>query len=222
MSLHRPAPLYQQVYELLRRKILNGEYAPGESVQESRTAEMLKVSRTPVREALQQLEREGLLITQGSERAVANPTREEFVDLYTCRSALERIVAERSAHLAPPSDIEVMAAAIDEARAASGAGDHAGVIAANTRFHDRMIESARMPPLLQLMSTIRGQILLARRHLLSDTAVEVAICNEHAALLEAIREGNAGEAQERMALHMNNDIKRLAGSDSIERQHASG
>lgn len=222
MSLHRSAPLYQQVYELLRRKILNGEYAPGESVQESRTAEMLKVSRTPVREALQQLEREGLLVTQGSERAVANLTREEFVDLYTCRAALERIVAERSARLATPSDIEIMAAAVDEARAASGAGDHAGVIAANTRFHDRMIESARMPPLLQLMSTIRGQILLARRHLLSDTAVEVAICDEHAALLEAIREGNASDARERMALHMNNDIERLAGSDSIERQHASG
>lgn len=216
MTLHRSAPLYRQVYELLRQKILDGEYAPGESMQESRTAEMLQVSRTPVREALRQLEREGLLIaqgSQGSELTVTNPTKEEFVDLYTCRAALERIVAERAARLACTDEIAFMAAAIDEAKAASFAADHAAVIAANTRFHDRMIESTRMPPLLQLMSTIRGQILVARRHLLSDTAVEIAICDEHAALLEAIREGNADEAQRRMDLHMNNDIERLADSD---------
>ena len=198
----------------MRRKILDGEFAPGESVLESRTAEMLRVSRTPVREALLQLEREGLLIAQGFERAVTNPTREEFVDLYVCRAALERIVAERAARLATRSEIEVMAAAIEEALAASVAGDHAGVLTANTRFHDQMIESARMPPLSQLMNTIRGQILVVRRHLLSDAAVEAAICDEHTSLLEAIQEGNAVEAQRRMELHMINDIQRLAGSDA--------
>ena len=201
----------------MRRKILDGEFAPGESVLESRTAEMLRVSRTPVREALLQLEREGLLIAQGFERAVTNPTREEFVELYTCRAALEGIVAERAARLATRSEIGVMAAAIDEARAASVAGDHAGVLAANTRFHDQMIESARMAPLSQLMNTIRGQILVVRRHLLSDAAVEAAICDEHATLLEAIREGDAVEAQRRMQRHMNNDIQRLAGSGAPQK-----
>ncbi len=212
MTVQRAVPLYRQVYELLRRKILDGEFAPGESVLESRTAEMLRVSRTPVREALLQLEREGLLIAQGFERVVTNPTREEFVELYVCRAALERIVAERAARLATGPEIEVMAAAIDEARVASIAGDHPGVLTANTRFHDQMIDSARMPTLSRLMNTIRGQILVVRRHLLSDAAVEAAICDEHATLLETIREGNAVEAQRRMELHMKNDIQRLAGS----------
>lgn len=212
-ELQRSAPLYQQVYQILRRKILQGEYAPGETVQEIRTAEMLGVSRTPVREALRQLEREGLLVAQGSERAVANPTREEFVELYTCRAALERIVAERAARFASRSDLEVMAGAIEEARAALAAGDHAGVVSANTRFHDRMVESARMPPLRRLMDTIRGQILVARRHLLSDPVVETEICDEHSALLEAIKQHNAKMSQERMELHMKNDIERLAASD---------
>jgi DNA-binding GntR family transcriptional regulator len=215
MTLQRPAPLYRQVYELLRQKILDGEFAPGENVQESRTAEMLRVSRTPVREALMQLEREGLLVARGFERAVTNPTREEFVDLYICRAALERIVAERAARVATRSETEVMAAAIDEARAASAAGDHAGVLTADTCFHDQMIESARMPPLSQLMNTIRGQILVVRRHLLSAAAVEAAICNEHTMLLQAIQEGNVIEAQRRMELHMNNDIQRLAGSGAL-------
>jgi DNA-binding GntR family transcriptional regulator len=167
------------------------------------------MSSTSTTDALRQLEKEGLLVAHGSERVVANPTREEFVDLYTCRAALERIVAERSARFATRSDIEVMAGAIEEARAASATGDHAGVISANTRIHDRMVESARMPLLHQLMDTIRRPILVARHYVLSDsTASENAICNEHSALLDAIQQGDVRAAQERMELHMNNDIQR--------------
>jgi GntR family transcriptional regulator, rspAB operon transcriptional repressor len=212
MTLYRSAPLYQQVYELLRRKILEGEYAPGESLQESRMAEMLRVSRTPVREALRQLEQEGLLVAQGSERAVRNLTWEEFVELYTCRMALERLVADRSASLATEGEIKDMAAAIKEARAAVAAGDHAGVLSANTRFHDRMVESARMKPLRQLMGTIRGPILVARRRLLTDSEVEAAICDEHEKILDAIRRRDVEAAQERMEWHMKNDIERGVAS----------
>jgi|SRR5215211_1469664 len=208
VELQRSAPLYQQVYRVLRRQILQGEYAPGGIVQESRTAEMLRVSRTPVREALRQLEREGLLVAQGSERVVANPTKEEFVDLYTCRAALERLVAERSALLADSSDVEFMAGAIEEARAAIPGGDHAVVLSANTRFHDRMVESARMKPLRQLMDTIRGPILVARRRLLTNAEVEAAICDEHEEILDAIRRKDVRAAQELMERHMKNDIER--------------
>jgi len=216
MGIKRSDPLHQQVYHLLRQQILRGEYAPGENLPESRTAAMLQVSRTPVREALRQLEREGLLVIHGSERAVTNPTREEFLELYTCRTALERIVAERAARFADHSDVEVMAAAVEDARAASAAGDHAGVISANTRFHDRMVESARMTTLRQLMDTIRGPILVARHHVLSDsTASENAICDEHSTLLAAIRQGEDRLVQDLMELHMNKDVERgLANFDT--------
>lgn len=208
MALHRSAPLYQQVYELLRRKILAGEYAPGESLHESRTAQMLQVSRTPVREALRQLEQDGLLVAQGPERAVRNLTREEFIELYTCRMALERLVADRAASLATEAEIEDMAAAIKQARSAVAAGDHGEVLSANTRFHDRMVESARMKQLRQLMGTIRGPILVARRRLLTDPGIEAAICGEHEKILDAIRRKDIRAAQEHMEWHMKNDIER--------------
>lgn len=208
MTIHRSTPLYQQVYELLRQRILAGEYVPGESLQESRTAESLQVSRTPVREALRQLEQEGLLVAHGSERAVRSLTREEFVELYTCRAALERLVAERAARFATESEIDEMAGAIEEARAATAAGDHAGVLSATTRFHDGMVQSTRMSQLHQLMDTIRGPILVARRRLLSDAEVENAISDEHDAVLDAIRRRDVRAAQDLMELHMKNDIER--------------
>ncbi len=215
MTIHRSTPLYQQVYELLRQRILAGEYAPGESLQESRMAESLQVSRTPVREALRQLEQEGLLVAHGSERAVRNLTREEFVELYTCRAALERLVAERAARFATEAEIEEMAGAVEEARAAIDDGDHAGVLSATTRFHDQMVQSARMRQLHQLMDTIRGPILVARRRVLSGTEVEVEICAEHDTILDAIRRRDVQAAQDLIELHMKNDIERgVANFDS--------
>jgi DNA-binding GntR family transcriptional regulator len=101
-----------------------------------------------------------------------------------------------------------MTAAIEEARAAVAAGDHGGVLSANTRFHDRMVESARMIPLRQLMGTIRGPILVARRRLLTDPGIEAAICGEHEEILDAIRRKDGRAAQERMEWHMKNDIER--------------
>jgi DNA-binding GntR family transcriptional regulator len=208
MELERPMPLYERVYQLLRQQIIQGVYEPGERVRESSTAESLRVSRTPVREALRLLEREGLLVTHGAEHLVINPTKEEYVDLYTCRMALENIVAERSASFATQTEVEAMSAALKDAKSASDTGDHAGVVAANTRFHDQMVESARMPPLRQLMQTIRGQILVARGHVLSDRDVEAAIWREHCELLQAIRESKVQKAQELMKLHMTNDVER--------------
>ena len=208
MTIQRSTPLYQQVYELVRQRILDGEYVPGESLQESRMAETLRVSRTPVREALRQLEQEGLLVAHGSERAVRNLTREEFVELYTCRMALERLVAERAALSATEDEIGYMAGAIVEARAAGGVGDHAGVVSANTRFHDQMVQSTRMKQLRQLMDTIRGPILVARRRLLSDAEIEAAISDEHDAVLGAIRRRDVRSAQDLMEAHMRNDIER--------------
>lgn len=218
-ELQRPAPLYRQVYTLLRRQILEGKYSPGEVLHESRMAESLAVSRTPVREALRQLEREGLLIPHGSEKAVTNPGKEEFVDLYTCRMALERLVAERSATYASGDDIEYMATTIKEAREAVEDENHAGVLAANTGFHDRMVESAKMPTLERLMDTIRGQILVVRRNLLLiNTEVETAICDEHDTILDAIKEGDIKAAQKNMEIHMTNDIKRgVANFEERER-----
>lgn len=209
MEIRKAQPLYQQAYRLLRAKILAGELEPGQSLLESRTAQMLNISRTPVREALRQLERDGLVVGDASDRVVASPTEEEFLNLYACRGALERVVAERAARLATGDELRLMSEAIEEAESGATKGDHDGVLSANTRFHDQMVQSARMPQLSALMDTIRGQILLARRYVISDSAeAETEICEEHRRLLEALHDRDTERAKTLMEAHMRGDIER--------------
>lgn len=207
--VERAQPLYQQVYHVLREGIVTGRYAPGQILAESVLAQALGVSRTPVREALRQLEKDGLVVTGPYEVTVAKPSEQEFVDLYVCRAALERVVAEYAARRRSDADMAVMAEALDDAERAIDAGDHAGVLRANTRFHDRMVESAGMPRLSQLMQSIRGPILLARRHVLAQgEQFERQILVEHRAILAAIAAKAPDQAVERMERHMRHDIER--------------
>ncbi|MCL8208794.1 MAG: GntR family transcriptional regulator [Actinomycetia bacterium] len=207
--VERAQPLYQQVYHVLREGIVTGVYAPGQILAESSLAQALGVSRTPVREALRQLEKDGLVVTGPYEVVVAKPSEQDFVDLYVCRAALERVVAEYAAQRRSDADVAAMTAALDDAERAIDSQDHAGVLRANTRFHDRMVESAGIPRLRELMGSIRGPILLARRHVLAQgEQFEREILGEHRAILAAIVARSPRVAVERMERHMRHDIER--------------
>lgn len=209
MELKRSDPLYQQIYRILRQQIIDGEFQAGEALSESRIAQSLNVSRTPVREALRQLASERLVVLRGFELTVANPTEQELSELYACRAALEQVVAETAAQQASHLDLENMQTALDEAELAITRRDHAQVFAANTQFHDHMVASSKMPLLAELLDTIRGPILIARRHVLnSSIEIENEILQEHKMLFQAILARDGEAAKTKMANHMQNDLRR--------------
>ncbi|KPV44053.1 GntR family transcriptional regulator [Alicyclobacillus ferrooxydans] len=210
MEVQRPIPLYMQVYQILREQILDGLFKPGETLLESRIADQLNVSRTPVREALRKLTSERLIVSDGSELRVANPDTEAILELYTCRSALEAIVAAKSSEIAEPAEIEEMEKTLNDAESAIQNGSRVDSFTANTRFHDLMVQSARMPLLSELLDTIRGPILIARRQILARSAeVERGILIEHRKILEAIRLRDPELARQRMEEHMKHDMERV-------------
>lgn len=210
MEVQRPIPLYMQVYQILREQILDGLFKPGETLLESRIADQLNVSRTPVREALRKLTSERLIVSDGSELRVANPDTEAILELYTCRSALEAIVAAKSSEIAEPAEIEEMEKTLNDAESAIQNSSRIDSFTANTRFHDLMVQSARMPLLSELLDTIRGPILIARRQILAMSAeVERGILIEHRKILEAIRLRDPELARQRMEEHMKHDMERV-------------
>jgi DNA-binding GntR family transcriptional regulator len=207
--IERAIPLYQQAYQILKDKILGGVYKPGQVVAESWLAQELGISRTPVREALRQLEKDGLVIMRRYEVTIRKPSWQEFYELYLCRGALEQVVAEYAARQRDQADLDEMAQSLDAAERAIEVGDHSRVLLANTRFHDRMVAATRIATLDAILASIRGPLLLARRVVLSaGEEFERQILAEHRRLLESIVRQDVDAAKAFMQTHIANDIRR--------------
>src|SRR6476620_10278520 len=163
-ALSRPAPvenltLWQRVYDHLRAEILSGRLEPGAELAEVALSEQLGVSRGPLREAIGRLASEGLVTVRPRRGAVVRSlSKEEFVELYQVREALEMLAVR----LAVPrlgddgvADLERLLAAM---AAHAERGEVAEFFEANSAFHLRLVEAAGNEKLRELYDQLLAQL----------------------------------------------------------------
>jgi DNA-binding GntR family transcriptional regulator len=182
--------LADDVVDRLRDAIVHGSFRPGESLPEEQLAAMLDVSRGPVREALVQLEREGLVIVRRHRGAsVARLSRSDLEDIYSLRLALERLAVLRAARYATEGDfaaLETVLAAFDVALARDPSEKEVAEL--DVRFHDLIYQAARHQRLYDCWANLRSQIyiFLLSRNVANPDFREITV-KTHADLLEALR-----------------------------------
>ena len=139
----------------LRAAILDGELRPGQRINQEAWAERARVSMIPVREALRALAGEGL-VTYRPRRgyAVTELDLEELEEVYRLRGLLETDALRRGVAAATPADLAALQEAADACWAAAAAGDVAGQLAANRRFHDRLHGLAGSRPAARLIGLL--------------------------------------------------------------------
>ncbi|MGB8652150.1 MAG: GntR family transcriptional regulator [Mycobacteriales bacterium] len=149
------------VYDEIRRAVIEGRYPPGFRLVEQRLAEELRVSRTPVREALRRLESDGLVVVQRHRGAeVRGLTAAEIADLYDARARLEAYAAELAAERATAEDVAALDAAVQDFEAAvADVVEHGPDLArvrrldaANAAFHGGLLTAGRHSRLRQLVN----------------------------------------------------------------------
>lgn len=188
-------------YEILKRLIVEGALAPGERLRELELAERLEVSRTPVREALWRLEQEGFVHTQrGEERRestiVAPLTKQDVRELFHMVGALEGVVARWVAQFPDPQR-ERFCGVLAEVNEQFRAGvrrpgvDPLEVIALDRAFHQQLVDPTVGVRLLRTYDTLKPQT--ARYSLAYKTYWPESI-DEHQALIDALRDGDADRA----------------------------
>ncbi|GIW03350.1 MAG: GntR family transcriptional regulator [Roseiflexus sp.] len=135
--LFEKAMTYREAaYQAIKQAILDGSLEPGQPLVEERLAEMLQISRTPVREALAILEHEGLIAPVYRRGLfVCKLTRDQVVELFTANEAVEPFLARRAAHYADPEQIAALDALIREGEACAERHDIAGFLRAGRLFH---------------------------------------------------------------------------------------
>ncbi|MDR7521718.1 MAG: GntR family transcriptional regulator [Armatimonadota bacterium] len=135
--------LYEEVHRRLREAILAGELPAGERVHESQLAQRLGVSRTPVRESVLKLEREGLVYRDSRSGFVIYPiTKRDIADAYACRSAVDALVVSRVVEVATPAQLDSLEAALTATRGFLKQEDVRAVMRCNSEFHDLLVQIA--------------------------------------------------------------------------------
>ncbi len=136
----KPGALWQQVVEAMRRAIVVGELTPGAHLKEPLLAEMFGVSRLPIREAIAQLEREGLVRIEPRRGAyVVGVTEQDIHDIYECRLVLEVYAIERTAERIDTDGVASLNALIAEMDVAIAAGQVQTVATCDMAFHRLII-----------------------------------------------------------------------------------
>lgn len=149
----------QQVLEALRRAIVSGQLAPGQRLTERALIEMLGVSRTVIREALRQVEAEGLIeIIPNKGPVVRELGLEEAQDLYRIRAVLEGLAARLFAENASEQMVNDLQAAFDAVVAAYRARNGEQALDAKTRFYDQLYQGGSSEILSLMLATVRARV----------------------------------------------------------------
>jgi DNA-binding GntR family transcriptional regulator len=197
--LSQPPPLRQQVYERLEEMIVDGVLAPGQHLVEQELAERLGVSRNPIREALQALERGGWVDLRPRYGAfVHTPSADEATEFFHVRSVLERESARLAARNADDVSIATLAALVDEA-ARTPEVDAQTLADLNTRFHRQVAAMAGNRVLTRMLSAIEKRL----RWYFQPVAMVRGgrSWDQHAALVDAFRARDADRAEAIMRGH---------------------
>lgn len=149
--------LREQLADILREKILRAEFTPGEKINEKEIAETYQVSRGPVREALRQIEEEGL-VTYASQKGcvVKMLSYEEMSESYLIRSTLEGLAVKIYSGKMSAEGIDKLQQAVDDLKENAEKQDLYEIIAADERFHSAIVEEAGCDRLYRMWKSLQG------------------------------------------------------------------
>ena len=189
----------KDAYSLILAAIEAGTYRPGDRLVESELAERFGVSRTPVREALQRLETQAMLVRDGRSLIVASLDHNQLAELYTVRAELEALAARLAARHATPEEVRVLAQMVaDDQRAVR---DPEALARANKRFHQIHLASHNRYLVQQLDLVHRTMALMAKTSLAAEGRGETALA-EHKRIVDAIAAGDGAAADKALRQHI--------------------
>lgn len=204
-----PKTIAEQVYDLLKGKILEQEILPGERLLEITVCELLQVSRTPVREAFRLLQQDGLVerIPQGGVR-VTDLSLEELQEISTLRTVLEAYAAELACDKIREEELlklEEVVQAVSEMTSVENDTeiDVSELTRLNTVFHDIICDAARSSYLTKILEIVRLPILRFRPFSLEDATHRRRSLEEHRQIITMLREKDKRNLKKLITKHVN-------------------
>lgn len=197
----RHQPLGRAVLDELRAAIIAGAYGQGERLVEEEIASRFGVSRNPIREALHALSLEGFAVIEPRRGArVASMDARRARELFELRTPLEGLVAGLAAERRTATQLDRMRAVVDNGRVAARAGHLDALPVLNTEFHSTLAAAAANDLLAGTLAKLSDIIRWVYAARISERSEQS--WDEHAAIVDAVAEGDRERAQRCGADHI--------------------
>ncbi len=203
MRIERPKSLTGLVTDALRQEIVSGDLEPGAALSEAKIAGRLEVSRTPVREAFQRLELEGLLRTEPQRGTyVFTLGQKELTDICDLRVCLETMALKRALERDPEGLRAALSKVVEEMIEARSLGDDRRYLQLDTRFHQVFFDHTDNAFLNEAYQTIAAKMAALRNRIGAHPDHMTKSYAEHRHIAELVAGGKLEEATAVLTAHI--------------------
>ncbi len=180
-------PLGEKVFEALREAIITQVLPPSERLMEVQLAEEMGVSRTPVREAIRKLEKEGFVNIMPRKGAyVASISLEDIRELYEIRGALEALAGSLAAERATDEELEKMEKFLLKEHSHVDSNNILATVDTDMSLHSLIYQAARNDRLINILNNLRGQLYRTKAASISVPGRKKESVAEHRRIIEAL------------------------------------
>lgn len=203
------ASLTEEIAAIIRERILDGIYAIGEKIPEAPLSNELRVSRTPIRHAFQQLAQEGLVEMIPNRGTFARGfTKRDVQDIYEVRKALEALAMEWAVERIGEEELGTLREIVDQMEFYTLKQNYQRVMEANREFHETIYRASRSRFLSQILKSYQEYVQQARKKTVQEPEYLESILEEHKKILRALEEKDAKAAIRLVNQHLENSRKR--------------
>lgn len=210
ISLETSAPYYVQFYHMIKEMIFEGKYQPGERVNETHLAKEYKVSKSPIREAIRILEKEGLLVVDRAKVVVYQPTLKDVRDIYYCRMALESFAVKLTTKIATDMELKEIKNTLKETETAIQLQKEPNeIILLNEKFHQLILTYSQNIRLQKQVNDLKSLINYFRTLNFKGELRGKEILKQHQKIFCFMEQRDAETASSEMVRHLEMDVNHL-------------
>lgn len=202
----------KDAYSLVLAAIDEGTYLPGDRLVESELAERFGVSRTPVREALQRLETQSVLVRDGRSMVVSSLDHDQLGELYVVRAELEALAARLAAQHAGPEEVLVLREMVNQDL--DLLGNPRELSRANRRFHKQLHLASHNRYLIQQLEMVHRTMALMATTTFAVEGRDQTALDEHSAIVSALENRDGDAAAEALKAHISSAYQTRLMSDA--------
>lgn len=215
LDIQNHRPLREIVYEELKMQILKGQIVPGTRMMEVEMAEEMGVSRTPIREAIRKLEKEGLVTIEPRKGAYASQiSTKDMVDILEVRQNMEGLAAYYAAIRMTDEQKKKLSEISDAYNKAVVDNNTPDMIKYDTAFHHLIVEGSGNKMLVHMIEQLQELVLRFRYLYYDDFKRAEKMPREHKVIYDAIVTGDTEKARKAADVHIDR-LKKLVEEDNI-------